>query len=211
MPGIARHTPTLAGSSAVRLIVADTALLPHLGELIAQLIRDNEWVEIGSPIDDVIAASWLALESWYAGHMIGQISYFLSVAPIGWLELDGATYTKDDYPELYAKLPSAWISGENFTLPDVQDVFLSGVGGTGTIATTGGSSTHVLAETEMPSHTHMYTMPVPGPDTVGAGAPIPSVMSVTPASPTGAAGGGQAHENRPSFLALTIAVYSGRA
>lgn len=210
MPGIARHTPTLAGNSAVRLVVADTALLPHLGELVAQLVRDNEWVEIGDSVEDVVTASWLALQSWYAGHMIGQITHFVSAAPPGWLEFDGNTYANDDYPELSAKLPSSWLAGENFTLPDVQDTFLSGAGSGGAIGATGGNNSHVLTTNEIPAHSHGYTFPVLGAVIVNVGAPVPSVTAVTPATPTGSSGSGQAHENRPAFLTLVLAVYAGR-
>jgi microcystin-dependent protein len=142
--------------------------------------------------------------------LIGQVTHFVGSAPAGWLEFDGSTYIQDDYPELFDKLPSAWITGTDFTLPDVEDTFLAGVGSAGTIGSVGGANTHVLTEAEMPSHTHAYTMPVSAPDTIGAGPPIPSVSTATPGTPTGAAGSGDPHENMPLHLLLVLAVYAGR-
>lgn len=194
----------------MRLIIADTALLLHVGELLGQLTRDNEWYEDEDSIEDVLAASWDILESWYAGHMIGQITQFIDDAPPGWLELDGTTYTGSDYPELFAKLPNGWTTSTEFTLPDAQDIFIAGVGSAGTIAGTGGANSHALTVAEMPAHTHLYTMPIIGPDTVGVGAPVPMVDAITPSTPTSSTGSGTAHENRPSFLALVIAIYAGR-
>ena len=69
---------------------------------------------------------------------------------------------------------------------------------------------HELTETEMPAHTHGYTFPVVAPDTIGVGAPTPSVATVTPSTPTSSTGSGNAHENRPPFLTLVIAVFAGR-
>lgn len=188
----------------------DSALFPHVGDAITSLTNDNEWESVGDDIEDVVAACKEMVESWYSDMLIGQVAFYVSVAPSGWLELDGSTYAQADYPELFVKIPSAWISGTDFTLPDVDDVFLGGVGAGGTIGATGGASTHVLTVAEMPVHSHLYTMPVAAPDTVGAGAPIPSVMSVVPSTATSSAGSGNAHENRPAFLSLVVAVFAGR-
>lgn len=209
MPGIARHTPQLTGAKAARLIIADAALLSHLGELIAQLTRDDEWLEVGSSIADVLEASWEALNSWYGGHMIGQVASFVTIAPPGWLALDGSTHAEDDYPELFAKLPAAWIAGTNFTLPDVQDTFLAGAGALGTIAGTGGANSYALTAGQLPAHSHSYQSPVLGAIPVEPGPPVPAVTSVTPTQ-TGNAGSGEQIDNRPDFLVVTMAVYAGR-
>lgn len=184
--------------------------MPHIGDAITALTNDVEWEAIGDDIADIVAACKESVEVWYSDMLIGQIAFFVSVPPSGWLELDGTTHAQADYPELFAKVPSAWVSGTDFTLPDVDDVFLNGVGAGGTIGATGGSSSHVLTVAEMPSHSHLYTMPVAAPDTVGAGAPIPSVMSVVPSTSTSSAGSDNAHENRPSFVSLVVAVFAGR-
>lgn len=206
----ARHTPVLTGNVKIRALSSDSALMPHIGDAITALTNDVEWEAIGDDIADIVAACKESVESWYSDMLIGQVNFFVSAAPSGWLELDGTTYAQADYPELFAKVPGAWVSGGNFTLPDVEDVFLNGVGLAGTLGATGGSSNHVLTVAEMPVHSHLYTMPVASPDTVGAGAPIPSVMSVVPSTPTGNSGSDNAHENRPQFLSLVVAVFAGR-
>ena len=53
-------------------------------------------------------------------------------------------------------------------------------------------------------------MPVASPDTVGAGAPIPSVMSITPGTSTTNSGSDTAHENRPNYIAVAFGIFSGR-
>ena len=184
--------------------------MPHVSDAITNLTNEWEWEPVGDSVADVIAAAKLAVESWYSDMLIGQVASFVSSAPSGWLELDGSVYVGADYPELFAKLPVAWISDADFTLPDVVEVFLAGVGSGGTVGSTGGSNTHVLTEAEMPSHTHTYTFPVVAPDTISAGSPTPSVATVTPATPTSSAGSDNAHENRPAFLSLVVAVFAGR-
>lgn len=206
----ARHTPVLAGANKIRALSIDNALMPHVGDAITALVNVWEWEAVGDDVADVVAACKDAVESWYSDMLIGQVAFFVSVAPSGWLELDGQTYAQADYPELFAKVPAAWISGSDFTLPDAEDVFLAGTGSGGVPGSTGGSNTHALIEAEMPAHTHTYTFPVVAPDTIGAGAPVPSVATVTPGTLTGSSGSGNAHENRPAFLAFVIAIYAGR-
>ena len=194
----------------MRALSLDSALVPHVSDAITALTNEREWEKVGDDVSDVVAAAKAAVESWYSDMLIGQVASFVCAPPLGWLEFDGSTYAGADYPELFLIVPMGWLSGDDFVLPDLQDVFLSGVGSGGTIGSTGGSNSHVLTEAEMPGHTHTYTMPVASPDTIGAGAPIPSVMSVVPATATSGAGSGNAHENRPSFLTLVVAVFAGR-
>ncbi len=188
----------------------DIALFPHIGDAVTALTNESEWTVVGDAVEDVVAACKLSVETWYSDMLIGQVAQFVMIAPVGWLELDGSTDAEDDYPELFGKIPAAWISGTDFTLPDVDEVFLAGVGAGGTIGAAGGSNTHTLTIAEMPSHTHTYTIPVVSVDTVGVGAPLPVVDSLTPSTPTGSTGSGNAHENRPSFLSLVVAVFAGR-
>lgn len=188
----------------------DSALLPHFADAITALTSEDEWEAVGDSVANVIAACKDAVESWYGEYMIGQVSHFVSAAPVGWLEFDGTQYTQASYPELFAKLPSAWIDGTDFTLPDLEDVFISGTGSSGVTGGTGGANSVNLTVGQLPAHTHTYTFPVVAPDTIGAGAPVPSVATVTPSTPTGSTGSGDAVENRPSFLLLVVAIYAGR-
>ena len=208
--GNTRHTPVLSGHLKFRALSLDSALLPHFGDAITALTNESEWEPVGDDVADIIAAAKDTVESWYSDMLIGQVSHFVDSAPLGWLEFDGTVYLGADYPELFDKIPPGWITGPNFTLPDADGIFLDGVGSAGTIGATGGSNTHALTEAEMPAHTHGYTFPVVAPDTISAGAPTPSVATVTPSTPTSSAGSGNAHENRPAFLSLVVAVFAGR-
>lgn len=207
---LARHTPSLAGSKTNRALSFDSALLPHFADAVTALATEEEWEEVGDSVAAVVAACKEAVESWYGEYMIGQVSHFVDGAPVGWLEFDGTQYTQADYPELFDKLPSGWISGTNFTLPDLEDVFIAGVGAGGTIAATGGANSVNLTVGQLPAHTHSYSMPVVSVDTVGVGAPLPVVDSLVPSTATGSTGSGDAVENRPVFLLLVIAIFAGR-
>lgn len=198
------------GENRIRAMSFDMALLPHLGDVITALANESEWAQVGDTVEDVVEACKESVESWYSDMLIGQVSQFIMAAPSGWLELDGSTYAENDYPELFAKLPAGWIDGTDFTLPDLDGVFLNGVGQAGTLATTGGSNNHTLTEAEMPSHTHDYTLPGLAAIPAGPLAPVPAVTSITPGTPTSVSGSGGAHENRPAFLTLIFAVYAGR-
>lgn len=184
--------------------------MPHFADAITALTLEDEWTEVGDSVADVIAACKAAVEFWYGEYMIGQVSHFVSAAPTGWLEFDGTEYAQATYPELFDKLPAAWIDGTDFTLPDLEDVFLSGVGAGGTIAATGGANSVNLTVGQLPAHTHSYSMPVVSVDTVGVGAPLPVVDSLVPSTATGSTGSGDAVDNRPTFVSLVIAIYAGR-
>lgn len=195
----------------IRALSLDSALLPHVGDALTALTNESEWEEVGDSVADVIESCKDTVETWYSDMFIGMVQMFVSLPSAGWLEFDGSTYATADYPELAALIPSGWISGSDFTLPDLGDTFLTGVAVSGNPGDTGGANSFALTVGQIPSHSHLYTMPVASPDTVGAGAPIPSVMSVTPATATSNTGSGDSIDNRPDFMSLVIAVYSGRA
>lgn len=210
--GFGRHTPVLAGQYAVRALVIDLALVQHIGDALEQLTGAYSWLEHGDPVDDITQAAYLTLESYHGDIMIGSVSAFLGSPGPGWLLLDGSTYDQDDYPELVSKLDAVFLNDPTptFTLPNLDDSFLAGAGGSYSVGDSGGVNAHQLTLAEMPAHTHTYTFPVVAPDTIGAGPPLPSVGSVTPGTPTGSAGSDQAHENRPPYLAVNWAVFAGR-
>lgn len=212
MPGIARHTPQLSGTEVVRALRIDVALLSHVGELITQLTDPDQWVEIEDTIADVIDAAWLVVESYYGAIMVGQISAFLGTLPPGWLFLDGSTVNQQDYPELTDVIDTQYRNdvAETITFPDVRGRFLAGADGTSALGSMGGLSTVQLTEAQVPSHTHTYTLPVQGADIGGAGPPMPAVSTTTPGTPTGSAGGDQAHENKPPYISVNWAIFAGR-
>lgn len=210
--GISRHTPTLAGSIQSRVVSCDPALFPHIGDLLTGLTNDWTWLEVGDTVEDVTLAAWAAVTSFYGDAMIGQIDLFLKALPSGWLELDGTTYDEADYPELYAAIHADFKNEtlEQFTLPDFSDRFVVAEGSSYGIGDTGGSDTHTLTESEMPAHTHTYTPPLADVDLEAPGAPDILAARLGTPTTTSSTGGGNAHENRPPYIAVTFGIFAGR-
>ena len=209
MPGIARHTPTLTGGKAIRLVVADLALLPDIGDAITQLSIANNWVEIGDTVDDILAAVFETVTDYYNVMLVGLVSTFLASIPVGWLQLDGSTHLKADYPILWERLPSQLRTPTDFTLPDLTDVFINGATNEGEIGDEGGSNSYSLTVDQLPAHTHTEIPAVLGVDVGGAGPPLPSSTPGTPI-PTGSTGSGASINNRPAFVEMLFAVYAGQ-
>jgi hypothetical protein len=210
MPGIARHTPTLAGNRAVRLLVIDTALLPHFGEAIGALSLASEWVEIEDPISDVVDSAMASLIAYYDNLMIGSVSSWLIPPPPGWLLLDGTTHDKVDYPELWAALPEQLKSGSDFTLPDTASTFQAGTTVEDDIGDEAGANTFALTVAQLPAHDHTYTNPIPNIDLEAPGVPDIVAAGVGPGSTTGLTGSGDEIDNRPEHVLFMFAIYAGR-
>ncbi|GAJ06419.1 unnamed protein product, partial [marine sediment metagenome] len=142
---------------------------------------------------------------------IGQISSFLGELPTFWLPLDGETNDKDDYPELWEALDDQYKDSTTFTLPDLSDLFLAVAGdGVYGLGDTGGEETHTLTIAEMPGHTHTYTPPLVDIDLEAVGVPDVAAARLGIPTATGSTGGGDAHENRPPFHAVTMGIFAGR-
>lgn len=81
----------------------------------------------------------------------GLIPFYGTVAPAGWLICDGSTFSSTTYPALAAHLGGT-------TLPNIKGKVIVGLdaaqGEFNTLGETGGEKTHVLLESEMPSHNH---------------------------------------------------------
>jgi microcystin-dependent protein len=204
-----RRTPVLTNNSAVRLIVVDTALLPHVSDALGQMTTDWGWEEVGDPVDDVTNALEDMIEMYYQNDLIGMINTFALVTPDGWLDLDGETYAKADYPELALVIPAGWISGANFTLPDMQDVFVSGAGSAGTPGATSGANSYELDVGQLPSHSHLYTPPALTIEAETPTTPLPTAGIGTPTQ-TGTTGDGDTIDNRPDNISYVVAIFAGR-
>lgn len=209
---IGRHTPVLSGRRITRALSIDDALVPHVSDAIAQLTFERSWIEIDDPVSDIVAECSDALDSWYFGLMfVGQVSSFLGAVPPSWLELDGSTHDKVDFPELWAALDAQYRDATTFTLPDLSDLFLVTAGaGTYSLGDTGGADDHTLVTAEMPAHTHSYLPPVVDLDLEAVG--VPDIMAARLGTPiaTGSTGDGNAHENRPPFHAVIMGIFAGR-
>lgn len=209
MPGFARHTPTLSGDKAVRILTVDTALLPDLGDAITTLTNGAHWVEVGDSVEDVLVAARYMVDRYYAMPFIGSVQLFLAVIPVGWLLLDGDVYDKADYPELHAVLPSQMKTSTEFTLPDMSEVFPQGVTTEGDVDSSGGENVTNLTVAQLAAHTHTYTPPVL---TINAETPVVPIPTAGIGAPTntGSTGSGDDIENRPAFVGFFFAVFAGR-
>lgn len=205
----ARHTPTLTGKKKIRAMSLDVALLPHVGDALTVLTEGLTWVEENDVVEDVVAACKSLVENWYSDMLIGSVFSWIVTPPSGWLLLDGSTHASADYPELSALLPAHLISGDNFTLPDVENAFPFGVVDEDDGTAVEGSNVLNLTVGQLPSHTHTYTPPVL---TIQAETPLTPIPAAGIGAPiaTGSTGSGDNIDKRPKRFGLIYAVYAGR-
>lgn len=182
----------------------------------------SAWEEVGSmtafEAAQRIKAAILSLErdTRMIGSVVAVLRDFLHV---DMLPMDGGTYDRADYPDLYDVLPLTYqTTGTTFTLPDMRDLFVTGANGAYGLGATGGANDVTLSIGQMPSHSH-DTLPhshgesgaIPSLADLGTGVPVPSATptpTITASSGVTvlSTGGGLAHENRPPFIALTYAI-----
>lgn len=148
---------------------------------------------------------------------VGEIRMFAFTAtPDGWLACEGQDLLQVNYPDLFAVIGTDFGStnfSTNFSLPDLRHRFPVGqdiyTDSPYDLADTGGSETVTLTEAQIPAHNHAQIG-----FATGATTPVQNIGgartgSSTTLNNTGLKGGGEAHENRPPFLALVFAIYAG--
>jgi microcystin-dependent protein len=123
------------------------------------------------------------------------------ILPGNLVECDGSTLARVDYPELWEVWPSSHKSDTSLTLPDLRNRFIVGVDPE-TDWNTGGAPSVTLTPDQLPAHTHSIANGY-GPGTTGGYlGEIPALVPAPTPETTTSAGGSQAHENRPPFMAL---------
>jgi len=176
----------------------------------AEIDRIDEYV---SNAENAIMNASLGMIFPYAGATIPDYA----------LLCDGTQYNKSDYPDLYDALDAAFIDTASlFSVPDLSDRFVYGVG-SNNVGDTGGSNTHSLTVGQLANHahssnvhTHTYTSPVLGVTPTGGGVPIPSVNAILPALTVASGvtinstGSGDAVDHTPPFLTLSYVIVAGK-
>lgn len=191
------------------MVVTDTALLPDISDAITQLSIENHWVEVGDPVSDILAAVFETVTDYYNVMLVGLVSQFLASIPPGWLQLDGSTHLKVDYPLLWERLPSQLRTASDFTLPDLTDLFISGATNAAEIGDEGGSNSYSLSIDQLASHNHTY---IPSPLGITPGMAGPAAPASIPGAPitTTSTGSGASIDNRPAYIEMLFAVYAGQ-
>jgi len=159
---------------------------------------------------------------------IGTVADYAGVTePAGWLFCYGQAISRTTYADLFAVLSTTYGVGDGsttFNLPDLRGRVIAGqddMGGTSanrltgtsgsvngdTLGGSGGTETHTLTTTEMPSHSHNLSRSnAAGGNNFGY---IGLTGNFTDSTPTtAAAGSGGAHNNvQPTFILNKIIRY----
>jgi len=135
--------------------------------------------------------------------IVGQvIAWSGNIAPENCLLCDGSTFSREDYPNLYAKINAVYIvDSDHFNVPDLRSRFVLGSPSLVAIGVTGGEENHTLTEAEMPSHSHTVELTT-GIAGVAPGEVVFDVTVPILTDNTGNTGGGGSHNNMPPFLQL---------
>lgn len=87
---------------------------------------------------------------------IGSIMFWLDdPVPDGWLWLDGGSWLKTEYPDLYAHWGGKY--GETtdyFNIPNMKERSAYGAGNSSQLDSVEGSETHTLTASQIPAHVH---------------------------------------------------------
>lgn len=141
---------------------------------------------------------------------IGQIQFWAgATAPDKWLLCDGSNVNRITYADLFGVIGTTFGVGDGsttFGMPDMRGSTAIGVSGTYVLAATGGADTHTLVTAELPSHTHSDARDgIDTADIIGSGSGSAGIAS----SPSASTGGGEAHNNLPTFLTMNDIIFAG--
>lgn len=212
MPGVPLPV-ALSGTVVERVIRVDSALLYIVNGALCFIADFQRYVAVGGlSEDDARAALYAMLDTYFEGRptVIGSIVPFATASvPAGCLPCDGSTYNAADYPELFAVLDSALkISPTEFRTPNLNGRFIRGMDPAGIPPfTQGGEAAVTLTVNQLPAHSHGYGART-GATAFGSVAQVavPSNTGSVVTRQTADAGGGQAHNNLPPFLALRYGI-----
>lgn len=171
------------------------------------------------PPDGSVTAAKLApgaVQAFVSGMLL---PYAGTSAPTGWLFAYGQAVSRTTYADLFTAVGTTYGSGDGsttFNLPDLRGRVVAGqddMGGTSAnrltdqsggldgdvLGDTGGSETHTLVTSEMPSHNHTFSGPISA--TSGGGSYGATSGYSGTASTIGNTGGDGAHNNvQPTII-----------
>ncbi len=121
---------------------------------------------------------------------IGTVLLWLGkTIPAYTLPLNGGTYQRVDYPELYAiMVDNLIVDADNFKVPTMSDAFPRGAAGSAGTGVSTGSNSATLTVSNLPAHNHTYQIRpqvpygvTPGPSPVL----VSGTVSIVPTGNTG--------------------------
>lgn len=193
------------------------------------LTEPENWTLWGALTPQETADVWLPIWDDFcfrrgACKVIGEIVTYAGTAnpyPTMWLDCDGASLLRTDYPDLFNVVGTTYgaVDGTHFSLPDMRGRAAMGTGtGTGlsprALGDSIGEEDHTLTTGESANHTHVDTghlhaegIAVPSIGAAIVGVPVPSAVPGVGATGVGNAalassGGGGSHNNIQPSLAL---------
>lgn len=202
--GIAFHTPDYEGSASVvcKRLALPSFLWPYFNGAYGELLELSNWLAVGDMLPaEVVQSFAAAYDNMGRCHMIGELRCFAAVAavPAGCLICDGSQFDVTEYTELAAVL-----GGD--VLPDLRGRAAIGAGPGYSVGAAGGEAQHTLTIPEIPEHWHTYTPPTFNVDVEAPGAPDLLAAGIGVQTVTGAAGGGQPHNNMPPYAVVVWAI-----
>lgn len=163
---------------------------------------------VDDPSGDATIVSPISSGTQNVAGYVGEISLFAdNQLRENHVWADGSTINPATWPDLAAYAATAgWETDSGtgwYKTPNLQGCFLLPSSSEYAVNTTGGEATHTLTAKEMPVHSHGITQGYVQSGSTG-GFALTSYSGASGA--TGAAGGGQAHNNMPPYYVVTAQI-----
>jgi len=205
----------------------DPQFIAAIKELIEQMASPEVWLERDTSIRTQDECAAIAMEMYHSfrkdDSMLGWVVPFATyIVPHNMLLCDGATYSKDDYPDLWQVINSNLVlDSTTFKTPDLRGRFIMADGDTDHPEySIGGEYQHGLVVGELPFHQHTTN---PHSHTYATGTWIDTLAGVDPLpasyiTPFGGltgdsgyqtdngTGADEPHENTPPYFVLRYGI-----